>query len=654
MRSKRLELNLSRTGQGVLAACFILVGTAIPFAQETVDPELLTLDRIFSSEELSLERFGPARWLEDGSGYTILEELKGEKGQGVVKYEVSSGKREVLVSSRRLVPPGQSTPLTIDDYQWSGDGSLLLIYTNSQRVWRQKTRGDYWILDLTSYELIQLGGDTSNSTLMFAKFSPDARQVAYVRQNNLYVEDFRSGEITALTEDGSKFIINGTSDWVYEEELGVRDAFRWSPDGKSIAFWQFDTKGVRDFYLINNTDSLYPKIIPIQYPKVGERNSACRIGVVSYSGGKVRWVQVPGDPRNHYIARMDWAASSEELVIQQLNRLQNTLKIMLADVDSGQVRTILTERDEAWVDVHRDLHWLDEGNEFTWVSERDGWRHIYIGSRHGGEPRLLTVGDYDTGRSLGIQGIDENNGWVYFMASPDNPTQRYLYRVSLEGGKAKLVTPGEQKGTHSYQISSDSRWAFHSYSSFDLPPVTELVSLPDHKKIRTLGNNTDLRRKVEALKRTPTEFFRIDIGEGVELDAWIMKPPDFDSSRRYPLLVHVYGEPAGQTVLDRWGGNRYLWHLMLAQRGYLVLSVDNRGTPAPRGRAWRKIIYRQIGILASADQAAAIRSLLEKRSYVDANRVGVWGWSGGGSMSSERYFPISGTLPYGYFRCTSK
>ena len=606
------------------------------WAQKT-DLSLLSLERIFSSREFASQRFGPARWLKDGTGYTTLESSKAKQnGRDIIRYNPETGRREIIISSERLIPEGESEPLRISSYSWSQDRKLLLIFTNTKRVWRQNTRGDYWILDLTSWKLRKLGGDAEPSTLMFAKFSPDGRHVGFVKKNNIFVEDLSNHQITQLTKDGSRIIINGTFDWVYEEEFSLRDGFRWSPDSQSIAYWQLDTEGVRDFYLINNTDSLYPRIIPIQYPKVGEKNSSCRIGVVSVKEGETRWFRVKGDPRNTYIARMDWAANSKEIVFQRLNRLQNTNQVMLGDARTGRTRTILTERDKAWVDVVNDLQWLDDGRRFTWVSERDGWSHVYYVSRSGKKLTLLTPGEFDV---ISVQSVDEKGGWLYYIASPDNPTQRYLYRFRLDGsGKAERLTPQSQSGTHRYRISPDSKWAFHTYSSFDNPPVTELVRLPEHKVVRLLADNSALRKKVNQLKRRPTEFFRVDIGDGVRLDGWCMKPHDFDPEKRYPVLFYVYGEPARQTVLDRWGGNRYLWHLLLTHQGYLVMSIDNRGTPAPRGRAWRKIIYRQIGILASADQSAAVRAIIKRWPYVDSTRIGVWGWSGGGSMSLNAIF----------------
>jgi len=624
-------------------------------AQE--DPSLLTLERIFASAALFPKRFGPARWLEDGSAYTTLEPAAGGKpGTDIVRYDVKTGQRTVLVPAAWLVSAEADGPLKVERYEWSPDGRRLLIFTNSRRVWRRNTRGDFWVLDLSSHALLKLGGpEAAPSTLMFAKFSPDGTRVGYVREHDLYVEDLSDGRITRLTSDGSDTIVNGTSDWVYEEELDVRDGFRWSPDGKRIAYWQFDMSGVRDFLLIDDTDSLYSFTIPVQYPKVGTTNSAVRAGVVRAAGGPTTWLDVPGDPRNHYIARLEWAASSDEVVLQQLNRLQNTDLVMLADVHTGAVRTVLTERDSAWVDVVNDLEWLGGGRSFTWVSERDGWRHVYLVSRDGRKVRRITRGAFDV---ASVEKVDEPHGWLYYIASPDNATQRYLYRTRLTGnGKPQRLSPADAPGTHSYDIAPDAHHAFHTYSTFDTPPVVELVTLPHHHVLRTLEDNAKLRERVAALRRGPYEFFQVDVGGGPEaggavrtdagagshagasatLDAWMIKPPDFDPSKKYPVLFYVYGEPAGVTVTDRWSAFTGLWFLMLAQQGYIVASVDNRGTPSLKGRAWRKSVYREIGVLASADQAAAARAIA-RRPYVDSTRIGVWGWSGGGSMTLNLLF----------------
>jgi len=620
---------------GAVLVCVVLF--ALGVYGQPADKRILTLDRIFSSNDFRSETFGPARWLDDGGAYTTLEPSPANKeARDIVRYDAATGARSVLIAATSLTPKGASAPLVIDDYAWSKDGLKLMVFTNSEQVWRQNTRGDYWVFDITTKKLTKLGKDAATSTLMFAKFSPDGARVGYVRENNLYVEDLADNRITQLTRDGSRRIINGTFDWVYEEELDLRDGWRWSPDGRSIAYWQLDTDGVPDYYLINNTDSLYPKITTIQYPVAGQTNSAARVGVVSASGGATHWLAVPGDPRNNYIARMNWAGNSDEVLLLQLNRRQNLLNVMIGDRTTAQVRTILTEKDDAWVDIDVDeVQWLGGGKRFLWSSERDGWRHVYAASRAGGAPQLITNGSFDV---TSIEGVDEKGGWLYFIASPDNATQRFLYRTELSGnGKPERLSPAGQPGTHSYAIAPNSAWAFHTYSNISSPPTVELVRLPDHKSVRQLAPNAAVIARVKELDTRPPEFIKVDIGQGITLDGWMIKPPNFDAARRYPVLIYVYGEPAGQTVVDRWASTRYLWHQMLAQHGYLVMSFDNRGTPAPRGRAWRKVVYRKIGVLAAEEQAAAAR-VVQSWPFVDSRRIAIWGWSGGGSMTLNQMF----------------
>lgn len=619
----------------------VLIGAALfafaPLSAQEPDDGLLTLERIFDSDEFEGQPFGPARWLVDGSAYTTVEPSPSiEGGSDIVRYDALTGERDVLIAAADLIPEGASDPLKVEEYSWSEDGEKLLVFTNSQRVWRENTRGDYWVLDRQKETLARLGGDAPPSLLMFAKFSPEGARVGYVRENNVYVEDLATGEIRQLTTDGSRTTINGTFDWVYEEELGLQDGWRWSPDGERIAYWQLDASGVRDFLLINDTDSLYSYTIPVQYPKAGTTNSAGRVGAVAASGGPTQWLDVPGDPRDNYIARMEWAANSDEVVIQHLNRLQNTLQIMLGDVQTGDLRTIHTERDRAWVDLRVNLlEWLGDGREFVWLSERDGWRHAYVISRDGEETRLVTRGEFDV---IEVARIDEAGGWLYYLASPDDPKRQYLYRSRLDGtGEPERLTPANLAGVNTYDLSTNAEWAIHTHSDFDLPPATDLVHLPDHAAARTLVENAAKRARIALLDRGAMEFFRVDIGDGVMLDGWMMKPPDFDPDKRYPILFYVYGEPWGQTVLDEWNGNTYLWHLLLTQQGYLVVSVDPRGTPAPRGREWRKVIYQKIGTLTSADLAAAARVIAD-RPYVDPSRIGIWGWSGGGSQSLNAIF----------------
>ena len=619
---------------------------AVAVAQPPATSSRLTVERIFGSREFAARGAGQLRWLDDSTYVALQANPQQNDVAELVRFNARTGAREVLVPSTSLTPNGASAPLDVEDYFWSPDHKRLLIFTASERVWRENTRGDYWVLDLASHQLRKLGGDAPQSTLMFAKFAPDGGRVAYVRQNDLYVEDVVGGAITRLTRDGSRTIINGTFDWVYEEELSLRDGFRWSPDGKSIAYWQLDASGVKDYDLINDTDSLYSFVNPVQYPKAGTTNSAGRIGVVAATGGATTWLAIDGDPRNEYLARMDWAGlnNSSELLIQRMNRPQNEIDVLLADARTGTVKTILVERDSAWVDVVNDVRWLDKDRVFTWMSERNGWRRMYSVSRDGTTIKALSADSMDVTHpafAFGAQavlGTDATGEYVYHYASPQNPTQLYLYRTSLKRpGATTRVTPADQPGTHSYSISPNGRYAVHTWSAFGTPPTVELITLPDHRRVRVLQDNAEVRARVAGLELGPREFFRVDIGDGVKLDGWMIKPPGFDQTKKYPVLFEVYGEPAAQTVTDSWGGGGFMWHLMLSQMGYVVMSVDNRGTPAPRGRAWRKAIYKRMGVLNGADQAAAAQAIA-KWPFVDSRRLGVWGWSGGGSTTLNVMF----------------
>jgi dipeptidyl-peptidase 4 len=593
------------------------------------------IDRIFKAREFDPPRFGPARWLPDGTAYAIVERPAGggERSE-IVRYDAGTGARSVLVAESRLVPDGAKSPLNIDDYEWSADGKRLLIFTNTKKVWRLNTRGDYWVLDVGSGRLKKIGAGAPESTLMFAKFSPDASRVAYVRENNIHVERLDSGRTVTLTKDGSETTINGTSDWVYEEELGVRDGFRWSPDGKRIAYWQFDSSGVGIFTLIDDTTSLYPTLTRIPYPKVGTTNSAVRIGVVDADGGETTWVQMPGDPRDNYLARLEWIDPAM-VGIQQLNRLQNQNDFYLVEAGSGKARRVFRDQSKAWVDVVDEVRWIDDGKAFLWVTERDGWQHVYRVPRDGGDGTLVTRFDADV---IDVTGTDAQGG-LYFVASPANATQRYLYRSRLDGsGAPERITPADQPGTHTYTLAPGGRLAFHTYSRFDRPPITDVVELPSHRPLRPLTDPSALRSRLTDVLRSPVEFLTVDVGNGVALDGWMLKPPAFDAARRYPVIVYVYGEPAGQTVLDRWPGSQMLFHRALTDAGFIVVSFDNRGTPAPKGAAWRKVVYGAVGDLSAKDQAAAVRTLASRYAFIDRERIGVWGWSGGGSSTLHLMF----------------
>jgi len=596
----------------------------------------LSLTRIYGSAEFQSQVMGPLRWFDEGEAYTKFSYNEEVGGFDLMKVISETQLYQILVSAADLIPSGATQPLLIHDYQWSEDQKKLLIFTNSKKVWRLNTKGDYWVFHTDSKVLKKLGGpEAAPATLMFAKFSPQGDRVAYVREHNIYVENLENHEIIQLTQDGTDRIINGTFDWAYEEEFHCRDGFRWSPDGRNIAYWRIDATTIRDFYMINNTDSIYSYLIPVEYPKAGEKPSEAKIGVIDASGGSTVWMQIEGDPTNNYLPRMIWHPNGDKLLMQQLNRAQNYNIILEGNIADGRVKKTYEDKDEAWLEAVDDFYYFDKGKAFSWVSEKNGWKSLYL-IREGREKAISPL-DSDL---LSISLLDEKNDWLYYIASPDNPTQRYLWRAPLNSKKRspQRVTPEDQSGWHTYQISPNGKYAHHTYSRANIPPITDLISLPDHRVITSFIDPQSLRKKVAQLEINPKEFLQITLPSGLSLEAFMIKPPNFDASKKYPVLFYVYGEPWGQTVVDQWGGSRYLWHQMLAQQGYIVMSIDNRGTPSPKGREWRKCVYGQIGVLSSEDQAAGLIALKERFSFIDEERIGIWGWSGGGSMTLNMMF----------------
>ncbi|MES2454596.1 MAG: S9 family peptidase [Bacteroidota bacterium] len=569
------------------------------------------------------------KWTKDGNSY--YEISNGE----LVTVTLPTSDRKTIVGQNLIFGSGNAGLTGFKDFQISEDGTKVLLYTNTKKVWRYDTRGDYYVVDLKSNQVTKVGKDKPASSLMFAKFSPDGSKIAYVSQHDLFIDDLSAKTSKALTTDGTDRLINGTFDWVYEEEFDCRDGFRWSPDGKSIAYWQINASKIRNFLMINNTDSIYSHIIPVEYPKVGQDPSSCKIGIVDIATAKTNWLPVPGDQVQNYIPRMEWIPNTNEVILQQLNREQNQSKLYVANAASNIVNNIFTETDKAWIDAGKGWDWINEGKEFLWQSEKDGWRHIYRISKDGKKQTLITAGNFDViEKSL----IDEKNGQIYYMASPTNATQRYLYRTKLSGGgKPEMITPSILPGTHDYDISPNGIFARHTYQTASVPPIREWMRLTTLNPLTMEGSMTNQLGRVKPPKNK-VEFFKIKTEDGVELDGWMKKPDNFDQTKKYPIVFYVYGEPAGQTVTDTWGaGVNSLYGGDMPKDGYIYVSIENRGAPAPKGREWRKSIFQNIGRLNIHDQAMAAKKILEW-SFVDKNRVAVWGWSGGGSSTLNLLF----------------
>ena len=585
-------------------------------------------------------------WNESETGYFTI------KDNNIVLVSTRGKEDKVILSS------SQVNNLEIESFSFSQSKNKILIFTQSVKVWRYNTRGDYWVYDFKKNEIQKLGRNMSGSSLMFAKFSPNERFVAYVSKEksesgirnsstsvNIYLESLDDRTIKKLTSsNGTKKLINGTFDWVYEEEFGCRDGFIFNEDGTRIAFWQIDANQVRDFYMINNTDSIYSYTIPVEYPKVGEDLTPARIGVINLSNEEITWMKIPGEQNKFYLPRMTWMPGRNDLMIQQLNRKQNHSKIYIANANNGSTELLMEEKDDAWVDlrsswpyqVQAGWKFINNGKEFLYTTEKDGWSHIYRFDITNKTEYLVTKGNYDVVKPLAY---DEKNENVYFIASPENPTERYLYKTSAKGdGKLIRVTPDVLEGSHNYQISTKAKYAFHSFSNYFTRPMQAIVSLPNHKFINENQNMIE-KYDLEKKKDHPLEFFEITTVDDVTMEGWIVKPKNLDKNKKYPVLFYFYSEPAGQTGVNRYGaGNNGLYDGNLGEDGYVYVTFDGRGTPSPKGRAWRKAIYRNIGRINVRDMAMGAKAVFEKYEFIDTSRVAVHGWSGGGTATLNCLF----------------
>ena len=504
-----------------------------------------------------------------------------------------------------------------------------------------------WLADSSGYSLQQRDPKTGKSKLVHydvvtgnqvdaksplqrvnadRRLSPDGkRQLEYI-DGNMFVRELSTGQLSQLT------------DRPRGRDIGFREP-SWRPDGKQIAFIESDQTDVKKRSMLVPNDPSYPGVREQRFARVGEKIGSVRVGIVDAKGDNLKWLPIDSPKEGYYLGLVQWAGNSDELLVERLSRSRDTREFFLASVD-GMLKRIFQESDPAWVVASQaknsGLIWVRDGKEFIVISEKDGWRHAYLYSREGRELAILTPGDYDI---IDRGTVDESGGWYYFYASPENATEKYLHRVSLDGsGSLERLTPNGQAGTHRYEFSPNCKWAFHTYSTFDKPPVVELVEIPSHRVVKKLDDNEQLRKIATAVISRTTDFIKLDIGSGVTMDAWMIKPREFDESKKYPIFVYVYGEPHAQTVLNEWGAGQSHFLRVIADLGYLVVSIDNRGTPAPKGAAWRRSVFGSLGPISTEDQAAGLKELGRMRSYVDLSRVGIWGWSGGGSNTLNALF----------------
>lgn len=598
---------------------FLALAIALPSAAQQ-PAATLTVDGIFGRGDFDGASGHAIHWLADGNAWvTMRPDPAG--GNALVRIDALTGAETILADGSVFVDSAGKR-YTAEGFALSGDEKTALIFHHSARVWRLNTKGYFSVLDLTSKKLTPISKKPGFE--MFATLSPDAKQVAFVRDNNLFVVTLATGEERALTQDGSDVIVNGTSDWVYEEELNLRDAFRWSPDSKRIAFWRID-QSQEPQHPIMDQSQVHAKANLERYPQPGDPNGNVKIGVVDITTDHTVWMNLDTD--SAYIPTVSWA-TADSLVIQRLNRHQNRLELLMTSATSGQSRTVLVETDKAWVDMDDGApYWLAGGKMFLWSSQRSGWRRYYLYNRDGSPVRALTPDSSDV---EGVAGIVEKTGMIYITEATPGPLQRQVFSYHLTR-KPERVRVTTERGSHSVNPSPNGRFFIDTWSAAGDPAQSALRDASTFAVKRVLYDNKELRSRLAALN-VRTEFITIPTPDGTKLNAYRITGPGFDSTKPHPVVMYVYGGPNSQTVSDAWGGRRDLWHRMLALKGYVVMSVDNRGTGA-RGSAFEKITYMKTGYLESQDQIDAAKWIAQ-RPWADSGRIAMWGWSGGGFMTA--------------------
>ncbi|HSI76225.1 MAG TPA: S9 family peptidase, partial [Lunatimonas sp.] len=544
----------------------------------------VNLEDVFKSSTFSQKSVYGINWMKDGNFYSSLSR---ENASKIVKINLASGEEEeVLVD-------GEKIGVDFTNYSLSADERFALLSSKVERIYRRSSKAIYHIVDLNTSDVQPILGEEKVS---YATLSPDNTKVAFVKDNDLFYKDLLNGEITQVTTDGKEnAIINGAADWVYEEEFSMAQAFAWSPDGKKIAFIRFDESEVPVFNM-QLWGPLYPKDHFFKYPKAGEDNS--KVGIHVYHLESSNNVKIDADnDQDIYLPRIYWTGDAEKLAFIRLNRLQNQMDLLHADVSSGKSTLILNEEAATYVDLdyNDNLQYLSDNKSFVTTSEKDGFKHIYHYDMDGKLIRQLTSGDWEVST---LVGVDEKNKQIYFESTEISPLERHLYVINLNGKGKKLLTP--ESGTHSTNMSPDFKYYINSHSTANRPLSVSLYDAKG-KKIKVLESNDELVERIGAFELGSKEFFTFQTVDGQELNGYLIKPADFDPNKNYPLMMYVYGGPGSQNVRNSWGGIRDFWHQHLAAEGYIVACVDNRGTGG-RGRDFKHMTYANLGKLETEDQ----------------------------------------------------
>ena len=580
------------------------------FAQE----KMIQLEDIWASRTFSPEWVWGINSMNDGVHYSSLN--YGKNNVYITQYSYETGDSiSTIVDSKDL------DGISFSDYSFSEDEKKVLLPTETESIYRYSTRSNYYVYDRET----KIAEELSEGKQRLAQFSPDASKVAFVKENNIFIKDIINNTELQVTFDGEiNKIINGATDWVYEEEFAFDNGMQWNASGNKIAYYRFDEEKVPEFSMDLFTD-LYPSQSQFKYPKAGETNSTIELFIYDLDSNKTTKANINTE-EEFYIPRIKWTLDENVLSVQRMNRHQNQLDFILVDAKDGSSQTIFTENDAAYIDVTDNLTFLNDGKYFIWTSEKSGYNHIYLYNLKGKQVRQITKGNYDV---TDFYGIDESNNTVYFASSERSPMHRDVYAIQLNGKNKKTLT--NKIGTNSATFSTNYKYFINQYSNANTPYYFSLFDAKGNE-VRILKDNSNLKNSLAEYALSQKEFFNFKTTEGIDLNGWMMKPHNFDETKQYPVFMYLYGGPGSQQVTDSWGGSNFLWYQMLTQQGYIVACVDNRGTGA-RGSEFKKCTYQQLGKLETEDQIEANR-YLANLTYVDGSRIGIFGWSYGGYMSS--------------------
>lgn len=594
--------------------CGLLLLTSFVSAQNSQ----LKLEDIWASRQFTSSGLGEVRSMKDGIHFTEMVSNAGI--QYITKVEFKTGNTKDTIWSSAS-DKSQEKKMEISNYQFSADETKLLLETESEPIYRHSTKSNNYVYDVAAKSTVAV---SKNGKQQYASFSPEGKSVCFVRDNNLYLVNLSTNQETQITSDGKRNeIINGATDWVYEEEFSFDKGFQWSPDGKSIAYYRFDESAVKEFNL-TYYGTLYPKEEKYKYPKAGEINSTVEIYIYNIATGKAVKADVNKEA-DQYIPRIKWTSDNSKLCVMRLNRLQNLLELYAVNSSTGKSELMFSESNKAYIEITDHLTFMKKSNEFIWTSTLDGFNHIYLYDLNGKLKQQITKGKWDV---TDFYGYDEASGTYYFQAAMNSPMEKQVYAVS-KGGTPRLISPST--GTSDAKFSANFKFYFITNSKIDQPHIVTL-HIWSGKQVRVIKDNKKVSESMSGYNLSKTEFFNFTTSEGVSLNGWMIKPTDFNPSKKYPVFQYMYGGPNSQTVKNEWLGPNYFWFQMLAQNGYIIVSVDNRGTGA-RGEAFNKCIYKQLGKLETIDQIE-VAKWMGKQTYVDASRIGAFGWSYGGYMTS--------------------